>query len=156
MTTQLRTTRRSPVDVLADDIAGALLDMTLPRTRWTHEAHVLAAVSLVRRHGADEALRIFSRAIPAYNETTGTANTSTSGYHHTLTVFFVWAVDRLLQAGLSTTGVLWHPLVDRRSPGCWWDDATLWSTEARQGWVEPTLAAIGEPRPPAPATLAAA
>lgn len=147
---------RGNVDLLADEIADALCNRTLPKARWTHEAHVLAAIALVRRHGAGGALDVLARSIPAYNEVTGTPNTATSGYHHTLTVFYVWAVDRLLSAGLTSVAVLWHPLTDRRSPGCWWDEATLWSVAARLGWVEPTLSMPGEVRPELPRVLSAA
>jgi hypothetical protein len=49
-------------------------------------------------------------------------------HHETLAVFHVWAVDRLLAAGLSDTAVLWHPLTDERSPLTWWDLGTLRSS----------------------------
>jgi hypothetical protein len=73
-----------------------------------------------------------------------------SGHHHTIAVFRVWAVDRLVGAGLSDAGVLWHPLLDVRSPLAWWDAATLASDEARHGWVPPTLCGPGEPSPSVP------
>ena len=80
-------------------------------------------------------------------EATGTANTDTGGYHDTLTVFYTWAVDRLVAAGLSTTGILWHPLVGKQAPLSWWDRATLFSVAARRGFVPSTLALPGDPAP---------
>ncbi len=69
------------------------------------------------------------------------------GYHETLAVFYVWAVDRLVQAGLSDLAILWHPLTDARSPLAWWDEATLDSAEARDRFVASTTAAAWEPQP---------
>jgi hypothetical protein len=37
----------------------------------------------------------------------------------------VWAVDRLVAAGLDDFHVMWHPLTDARSIRSWWDDTTL-------------------------------
>ena len=69
------------------------------------------------------------------------------GYHETLATFWVWAVDRLVQAGLSDLAILWHPLTDDRSPLAWWDEATLASSAARESFVPSTSAAPWEPQP---------
>jgi hypothetical protein len=77
-------------------------------------------------------------------------------HHDTLTVFFVWAIDRLLCAGLSDTAVVWHPLTDVRSPWSWYDEATLASAEARAHFVPATRSLLGEPTPAEPQVLVAA
>jgi hypothetical protein len=74
------------------------------------------------------------------------------GYHETLATFWVWAVDRLVQAGLSDLAILWHPLTDHRSPLAWWDEATLASSAARESFVPSTSAAPWEPQPQSFAT----
>lgn len=71
-------------------------------------------------------------------------------HHDTRTVFFVWAIDRLLRAGLSDMAVLWHPLTDARTPLSWYDAHTLDSIEARAHFVPATLAVVGEPAPVEP------
>lgn len=78
------------------------------------------------------------------------------GFHDTLAVFYVWAVDRLVQAGLSDTAILWHPLTDVRSPSAWWDEATLASSTARESFVPSTSAESWEPAPTLPLVLLAA
>jgi hypothetical protein len=79
------------------------------------------------------------------------------GYHETLATFWVWAVDRLVQAGLSDVAILWHPLTDDRSPHVWWDEATLGSRKARESFVASTTAEPWEPQPSLPtAALVAA
>src|SRR5690349_16617661 len=122
---------------VADGIADQLLARTLPKSRWTHEGHLLACVSLVRRHGAAEALALLRAAIPPYNVSTGVANTTTGGYHDTITVYYVWAVSRLIDEGLTTSSILWHPTVEREALLAWWDRETLFSPAARLGWCPP-------------------
>ena len=130
---------------VANQIAAGLLDRSLPKSRWTHEGHLLACVSLVRHHGAVEALAILRGAIPPYNEATGVANTPTSGYHDTITVYYVWAVDHLLSVGLDTPSILVDPLVERTALLRWWDKETLMSSAARAAWTEPTTIDVASP-----------
>ena len=77
-------------------------------------------------------------------------------YHDTRAVFFVWAVDHLVGAGLSDIGVLWHPLVDDRSPLVWWQPGVLESAAAHESFLAPTLGAEGELQPVEPRLLVAA
>jgi len=132
---------------VADQIADGLLDRTLPKSRWTHEGHLLACVALVRRHGAIDALSMLRAAIPPYNESTGVSNTPTTGYHDTITVYFVWAIDRLLTTGHDAPAILRHPLVARNAPLEFWDRESMMSPAARLAWMEPTRRA-GEPDAP--------
>lgn len=84
--------------------------------------------------------------IRRYNEATGVANTDTSGYHHTITVFLlreIWAVMRRApEASLDghTARVLASPLGDRDFVLTRYRRETLFSVAARWGWVEPDLA----------------
>ncbi|HTH07376.1 MAG TPA: hypothetical protein VMS14_00150 [Ilumatobacteraceae bacterium] len=77
-------------------------------------------------------------------------------YHDTRAVFFVWAVDRLVTAGLSDAGVLWHPLVDERTPRVWWHIGVLESAAAALNFIPSTEAQSFEPQPFEPAALLAA
>lgn len=130
---------------LCDTIADGLLARTLPKSRWTHEGHLLACISLVRRHGPAAALAMLRAAIPPYNESTGVANTPTGGYHDTITCYFVWAIDRLVGQRLPTSAILWHPSCARDALLSWWDKTTLMSPPARARWTEPNLAGSGPP-----------
>lgn len=113
----------------------------------SHVEFITSTTRLVREHGAAAALDEIRLASPAIAEV---------GYHDTLAVFFVWAVDRLVRAGLSDLQVLWHPLTDPRTPLSWWDADTLASPEARLGFFPCTLARAGEPVPHEPRLLIAA
>jgi hypothetical protein len=124
--------------LLADQTASRMLDRTLPKPEWTHEAHILACISLVRRLGPVEALAVLRAAIPPYNEATGVANTPTGGYHDTITVYYVWAIELLLADGLSVGEVLADPLVERTAALAWWDRDVLMAPSARASWLPPT------------------
>lgn len=60
----------------------------LPKAAWTHAAHVAVGACYAVRFGA-EAFGHTKAGILRHNEAVGTANTDTSGYHETLTRFWV-------------------------------------------------------------------
>lgn len=112
-----------------------------PSPHLHHTVLVHHVLGLVRDLGASRALVELRRTRPPLDA---------EGYHDTLAVYVVWAVERLVDAGLSDLGVLWHPLTDDRSPLAWWDADTLASAPARQHFVAPTLGEDWEPRPGEP------
>lgn len=103
-----------------------------------HLDFVADVVGRVRRHGAAEALGALRAERPAV---------AGHGYHDTRTVFTVWAVDRLLQAGLTDRAVLWHPLVHADSVYAWWTPAVVDSARAADVFVPSDRALPGEPAP---------
>jgi hypothetical protein len=86
-----------PIRLFADDVAvrrigEGLLDRTLPRADWTHEAHLAACLWLARER-PDIALESeLPGIIRAYNESVGGVNDDTQGYHETLTQFYIGEV----------------------------------------------------------------
>jgi hypothetical protein len=117
----------------------------------THVEFITSLTHRVRHAGAAVALDEMRATRPAITHPARTA-----AYHDTLAVFYVWAVDRLVAAGLTDVQILWHPLTDVVSPRSWWDEATLASTEAAEHFVPSTLAGAGEPTPVEARELAAA
>jgi hypothetical protein len=115
----------------------------------THAQFIASLTQQVRAHGAVAALAHLRSTRPALTAV---------GYHDTAAVFAVWAVDRLVAAGLDDFHVMWHPLTDARSIRSWWDETTLASAAARDGFVPSTLARPGEacPTEPTPTPLLAA
>ena len=59
----------------------------LPKSEWTHAAHITVGTCYVLRYGATALDRI-REGILRYNAAVGTANTDSSGYHETLTRFW--------------------------------------------------------------------
>ena len=70
---------------------------TLPKTEWTHAAHVAAAAYYLHGSKFSIALPLMRARISAYNLAVGGANTPTSGYHETLTHFWLLIVAEFLR-----------------------------------------------------------
>lgn len=120
---------------------------TLPKSRWTHHAHLLVALWYLLHHSAEESLGILRRRIRAYNEAVGTPNTDAEGYHETLTRLYVRGVDaHLILHGespleRSAEALLRSPLGDKHWPLTYYSPEVLFAARARREWVEPDLAA---------------
>ena len=120
-----------------DAVLDGVLQRTLPKPAWTHEAHVAACWAAVRQHGVDGALTLLRAGIKQYNEATGVANTPTSGYHETITRYYVGAVGRIAERPFAD--VVADPTVGRDGPLVHWSRDRLFTREARASWVEPDL-----------------
>jgi hypothetical protein len=131
-------------DADIEHIARGLIDRTLPKSGWTHAAHFAAAFWLLRERG-DAAFEDMPPLIRAYNESTGVANTDSTGYHETITL----ASLRLARAWLSErsrmplNAALAQLLAGAHGRSDWllayWSRERLFSVAARRSWVEPDL-----------------
>ena len=134
-----------------DEIAAigvGLLDLSLPKPRWTHAAHFAAALWLISCRKDLDASRDMPGFIRAYNEATGVANTDTEGYHETITQASLRAARNFLQQDpartLSATcnALMASPLGKSDWLLVYWTRARLFSVEARRCWVDPDLKAL--------------
>ncbi len=118
----------------------------LPKARWTHQGHLLAGLWYLWNYPPDEALTLVRQRIRAHNESVGTANTDSGGYHETLTALFLRGIARHRaahpQATLaeSLTLLLQSPLASSQWPLTFYSKERLFSVAARRNWVEPDLA----------------
>jgi hypothetical protein len=62
---------------------------TLPHAQWTHAAHLAMASWYLLSLPEPEAVERVRSGIRCYNEAVGTLNTPDSGYHETLTLFWL-------------------------------------------------------------------
>ncbi len=75
----------------------------LPKTAWTHAAHVAVATCYAFEHGVEATFARMKAGIIRHNQSVGTANTETSGYHETLTRFWAGEICELVRtAGCSS------------------------------------------------------
>ena len=114
-----------------------LLDRSLPKPEWTHEAHLIACwVELSVRGGdVDATLDSLRDVIRSYNEATGVANTATGGYHETITRYYV---DAVAAVGATTVDeLLADPRCSREAPLRLWPKELLFTPEARATWLPP-------------------
>jgi hypothetical protein len=129
-------------------VARGLIERTLPKSEWTHEAHLRVGLWHVVHHGPAAALELLRARISAYNVSVGTLNTDTSGYHETITRFYVMVIERFLSdedraADLDQlAGRLIAALGDRRLPLRHYSEQRLFSVVARHSWVDPDLRPI--------------
>ena len=117
----------------------------LPKSRWTHQAHLLAGYWYLTRHTPEQALAIMRQRIRAHNESVGTANTDSSGYHESITRLYLDGIAahiaRNIDAsfGDSLQQLLHGPLADSGWPLKYYSRARLFSVAARREWLEPDL-----------------
>jgi hypothetical protein len=138
-----------PLPFTSDDelaaIAHGVMDLSLPKPRWTHRAHFAAALWLLARRPDLDVPRIMPGLIRAYNESTGVANTDTGGYHETITQASLRAAAAFLAAHPGEplfavcNALMESPFGNSDWPLAYWTKARLFSVEARRAWVEPDI-----------------
>jgi len=75
---------------------------TWPKPEWTHAAHIAVAGCYLIGYSDEEAADLARSGIQHYNQCVGTINSDHSGYHETLTLFWLALVRarlRQLEAG---------------------------------------------------------
>ena len=109
------------------------------RDEWTHEAHLKVAFHYASTIA--DPLPILRDRIRHHNRAIGTPETDTSGYHETLTVFWLQVVTNYLR---------WHPkdalnsflkteMAETTYPLKFYSRDRLFSVEARHHYVEPDI-----------------
>jgi hypothetical protein len=125
-------------------IAHGVIERRLPKPEWTHEAHFAAVLWLLRHR--DNMPAIMPGLIRAYNESVGTMNTDTTGYHETITQASLRAARHLLdgyEADAPLPVVLAALMASDFGRSDWllvyWTRERLFTPQARRMWVEPDL-----------------
>lgn len=142
-----------PIRLFADAedvrrIGNGLLDCTLPRADWTHEAHLAACLWLLTERPDILPERDLPVLIRRYNESVGGVNDDTQGYHETLTQLYISGVRRFLAetgaGGLveQVNALLASAVGARDWPLRFYSREVLFSAAARRGWVAPDLAQL--------------
>ncbi|KUR73202.1 hypothetical protein AQZ52_06265 [Novosphingobium fuchskuhlense] len=138
-------------DAAVRHVGEGLLARSLPKAEWTHEAHLAACLWLLRERPDFVPERDMPGTISAYNQSVGTENTDSGGYHETLTQLYIKgarAFAGTLPEGTSLVGavnaLLESEIGDRSWPLCFYSKERLFSVEARRMWIEPDLAAIAD------------
>lgn len=136
-----------------DAFLAAFEDGSLPKEQWTHAAHVLGGACYVHRLGEADALDHMRTCVRRYNEAVGGQNTATSGYHETVTVFWIKLLHAFLlakqpvgRAEFAAFAVA-HFVPQRDIYRRYYDFDVVASTEARARWVAPNLRSIEDVEP---------
>ena len=119
---------------------------TLPLKQWTHQAHLIVGLDTILKHGVEHSIPVMRQGIKAYNLSVGTQNTDSSGYHESITIFFLHAlqafrekysdlktlpelIPQLDQSQLMAQSFMFH----------FYKKETLFSIQARRHWVAPDI-----------------
>jgi hypothetical protein len=134
---------RSPHEI--DSLIHAFQECSLPRSQWTHEAHLTVALWYLFYDSESEAIDAIRNGIKHYNSVRGIESTKDSGYHETLTLFWVQKIRQYLAGELRNRSIvniangLIAKYADRTLPFSYYSRDRLMSAEARSSWVEPDL-----------------
>ncbi|MBU3076604.1 hypothetical protein [Sphingomonas quercus] len=126
-------------------IGEGLLDHSLPKAEWTHEAHIAASFWLVAERPDIDVDAEIAEIISGYNVATGGVNDDANGYHDTITRCFLAGVRAHAMLALGGTladrvNALLESEAGRRDwPLRFYSRERLFSVEARRGYVEPDL-----------------
>ena len=83
-------------------VVARFRNQTLPKSEWTHEAHLVVALWHLLKFGdVHSALCQLRAGIILHNHSVGTKNTESSGYHETITVFWVKQVKEFIEGQAS-------------------------------------------------------
>ena len=127
-------------------VGERFLARSLPRSEWTHEAHLATCLWLIVERPEIAVERDLPDLIRRYNESVGGVNDDTQGYHETITQVSIVAVREHL-AG-RPAGELLSELVNtllasdrgrRDWPLRFYSRERLFSVEARRNFVAPDL-----------------
>lgn len=130
-------------------LIDAFRSATLPQSAWTHEAHLVVGLWHVRTLGAGCALGELRAGIRRLNDSHGTPNSDTRGYHETITRLYVELLATFhasAPAGVAFADeaglLLASPLAARDLPTRFYSRERLMSVEARRIWLEPDLQSL--------------
>lgn len=128
-----------------DRLIQAFKTCTLPRSEWTHQAHLIVALWHLTHYSQQEATNIIRDCIQKYNQAIGVKTTKNSGYHETITLFWVQMVLQYLLANganrsiaeiaNSITQIYGNSYLTLE----YYTIDLLMSQKARQSWIEPNL-----------------
>jgi hypothetical protein len=136
-------------DAEIEHIGEGLLTRSLPRAKWTHEAHLAATTYLSLRRPDVDLDKDLPDIIRRYNESVGGVNSDSEGYHETITRAFLAGVRLFLSEADRTeplheivNELLLSPMGKRDWPLRFYSPARLFAVDARRHFIEPDLAAL--------------
>jgi hypothetical protein len=137
---------------MLDDLVRRFRERTLPKAEWTHAAHLSVGAWHVQHYGLTAAIDLLRTGIVALNESHGTANTESSGYHETITRAYAHLINNFLhdcEPGASLSDrvavLLAGPLASGNILLEYYSRDLLMSGRARREWVPPDRKPLGWP-----------
>ena len=123
-------------------LVAQFCDRTLPKNKWNHEGHLIVGIWHHFQFSFDNAVDLLRKRIIDYNESVGTTNSDDSGYHETLTIFWMITIKNfiLLHPHLSLVEVcnlfIKSETALKTYPLQFYSKEKLLSKEARRTWID--------------------
>ena len=118
----------------------------VPVKEWTHTAHLSVGLWHIDRYGREDALVRLRSGIRRLNESHGGVNSSTGGYHETITVAYVELLAQFLATfpagtlfGERVIALLESALASRDMLLQFYSRDLLMSVKARAEWIQPDI-----------------
>jgi len=130
------------------NLVNAVESCSLPRGEWNHQTHLIVALWYLTNYPQSEAINYIREGIQNYNNASGIKTTKNSGYHETLTLFWIKIVSQYLTTEEKNSSFinLANNLIQHRAnprlPLEYYSCDRLMSEEARRSWVEPDLKSL--------------
>ncbi len=129
---------------------------TWPVSQWTHHCHIYMALWYLSSLSADDASIRIKEGIKKYNVSQEVDNTSTGGYHETITEFYIRILTIYMErVAFDATDQAWSSIqdqafMDKNFPLQFYSEACMMTPLARSYWCEPDLKSIStyESTPP--------
>lgn len=132
----------------AERIVESFLHCNLAKEKYTHAAHILAGFYLYCHHGLD-AFQLMEKHIILFNDSVNTINSDDSGYHKTITFFWINAIgqftakfDSISFMDENIRHIFDSPLMDKNLPLNFYSREWLFTKKARKEIVEPDIKPI--------------
>lgn len=119
----------------------SFLDHTLGKSAWTHEAHIAVSFWFNWHYDYEEAFLNMKNGIITYNESVGTVNSTSSGYHETMTRYWMIKIHNFLAnkrfktISEALSEFIESPESHKHSHLEFYTKELLFSAEARQQWI---------------------
>lgn len=128
-----------------ESLVRSFEDCSLEKEKWTHRAHMTAALWYLVRYSGREATARIRNGIKRFNAAKGGAATA---YHETITLFWICVISRYIlrssadQSFLELANHMMEKCGDKKLPLEYYSHDLLFSLRARTSWVEPDLKAF--------------
>ena len=133
----------------AKELVAQFETCSLPKEKWTHEAHFVMALWYCSHLPIPLAIQSIRHGIKKYNVSIGGANTDDSGYHETITVFYTRIIiNYLLKKNTpqnfedKLAGLFQQPFLAKDFPLQYYSKTLLMSKDARKKWIAPDIQSL--------------
>ncbi|MEZ4722131.1 MAG: hypothetical protein R2813_09680 [Flavobacteriales bacterium] len=133
-----------------NSLIGRFEKQSLPKSEWTHEAHLVVAIWYCWNHDDKAAMDLVRDLITRHNVSVGTVNSDTDGYHETITKFWLWVARQYLNTHrnddvyAATNSFISSEFSASKFPLRYYSSGLLFSIKARHSWITPDLHPLTE------------